>query len=552
MPNRPLTKDMIARGTPPDVDVHSAAAPPRPDPTMGVRLPAVPSLATPLPGKPARRAATGPAAAAPAPALNRLVVIGDSLSHGFKSGAIHDTHLSWPAIVAWELGIDRSFRRPTYDGFGGLPLNVEWLLHELESRYGDKVDWWELAPAAFSLRHLMAQVEDWWERGGGSHTPRLDGIVHNLSVYGWDLRDGLAYSAAFAERRIAAKSPKDNLLSQLVECARERAALRVLDSARDGSGVALTPVQAAQTLGRQGGVETLVVMLGANNALATVLELGRPRWSGPGYDDLERKNDFNVWRPDHFAAELKLLLAEVRGVGAAHVILSTVPHVTIAPIARGVGGKYEPGSRFFPYYTRPWIADRDFNPADDPHLTSAEARSIDSAIDQYNSAIADAVTEARRDGLDWYVLDLCGMLDRLATRRYIEDPNARPSWWTPYELPPDLASLRPAISSRFFRSDARGRTEGGIFSLDGVHPTTVGYGLMAQEVINIMQLAGVRFHYGDDQAVERTGRISVDFNRLLRLDTLMRDPPRSLNATLDLIGWLDQHLGFLTRLASEK
>ena len=36
---------------------------------------------------------------------NRLVTIGDSLTHGFMSGAIFRTDLSWPAIVAYELGI---------------------------------------------------------------------------------------------------------------------------------------------------------------------------------------------------------------------------------------------------------------------------------------------------------------------------------------------------------------------------------------------------------------------------------------------------------------
>ena len=36
-------------------------------------------------------------------AAHPLVVIGDSLSHGFKSGAIHDTSLSWPAqsLTQW-------------------------------------------------------------------------------------------------------------------------------------------------------------------------------------------------------------------------------------------------------------------------------------------------------------------------------------------------------------------------------------------------------------------------------------------------------------------
>lgn len=543
MPARTLTNAMIDRAaTPKTVAVTAVAAPARPDPTCGVPL--APSTFTGTP-------------------RNRLVVVGDSLSHGFKSGAVHDTHISWPAIVAWEMGIDSTFRRPTYDGYGGLPLNIEWMLHELESRYGDRINWWETAPAAFSIRHLMDEIEDWWERGKGSLTPKIDGIVHNLSVYGWDLRDALSYTATFAASRIAAAAPRDQYWAQIVDCARERAALRVLDSARTKAGQPLTPLDAAQTLGDQGtfegpnpgrkdgpGIEVLAVVLGANNVLATVLELGRPKWSGEGYDDLVKKNEFNVWRPEHFAAELKQVVARIRSIKARHVILSTVPHVTIAPIARGVGTKYEPGSRYFPYYTRVWIADGQFNPKDDPHLTSVEARAIDSAIDQYNQAIEDAVVAARKRGESWFLFDMCGLLDRLASRRYVDDPAARPEWWTPYELPPDLAALTPVPNTRFFRADATGRTDGGIFSLDGVHPTTVGYGIVAQEIINIMQLAGVKFYFGDDQTAERPGRVAVDFRRLLKLDTLMLDPPRSLSSTLELIGWIDQHLGVFVRMMS--
>ena len=59
---------------------------------------------------------------------NRLVTIGDSITHGFMSGAIFRTDLSWPAIVAFELGDFQTFRRPVYEspaGPGGIPLDIE-------------------------------------------------------------------------------------------------------------------------------------------------------------------------------------------------------------------------------------------------------------------------------------------------------------------------------------------------------------------------------------------------------------------------------------------
>ena len=199
---------------------------------------------------------------------------------------------------------------------------------------------------------------------------------------------------------------------------------------------------------------------------------------------------------------------QVARIPARHVIWATVPHVTIAPLARGVGGKLAPGSRYFPYYTRPWISDERFDAAEDPHITGEQARAVDAAIDAYNDAITDLVGRARDDGRDWYLLELSGMLDRLASRRYIEDPSARPPWWTPYELPDALARLDPVPDSHFLTSDGHGgRATGGLFSLDGVHPTTVGYGLVAQELIEIIRLAGA-------------ASADVDFAWLIEQDTL--------------------------------
>jgi hypothetical protein len=255
-----------------------------------------------------------------------------------------------------------------------------------------------------------------------------------------------------------------------------------------------------------------------------------------------------VWRPSHFERELRLLVERVERIRARHVIWATVPHVTIAPVARGVEAKVRPGSRYFPYYTRPWISDDDFDPDRDPAITEDEARAVDSAIDQYNDAIVAAVERARRAGRDWYVLELAGLLDRLAQRRYIDDPDARPPWWRPYELPPELAELDPPPTSGFLAVDEQGRrSRGGLFSLDGIHPTTIGYGVLAQELIEVMERAGVRFPLPDG-VTPREGPVRVDFARLLRRDTLMADPPNSLTADLRLIGWLDEQLDVFRRL----
>jgi hypothetical protein len=476
---------------------------------------------------------------------NRLVLIGDSLTHGFQSGAIFNTDLSYGAIIAHELGWD-GYRFPRYPGFGGLPLNVELLLRDLEERFGPSLNAFETPLALFRARHFMDEIEDYWERGAGSTAPLIGKVNHNLAVYGWDLRDALDKTARTCVAAIAA--PNDDLLEQVIENNGERAALRVYPHWDDASSK-LTVFGAAGELAKE-GIETLVVFLGANNALGSVTSL-KVRWSGDGYDDLKRKGAYNVWQPAHFRSELAQVEKAVRSIGARHVLWCTVPHVTIAPIARGIGTKLRIGSRYFPFYTRPWIDEAGFRPHEDPCITGAEARAVDTAIDLYNDAI-EAVVKGARSGpkpLDWYLLDVAGLLDRLAARRFINDPNARPPWWTPYPLPPSLKALDPVPDSRFLTSDGiGGRATGGLFSLDGVHPTTVTYGLIAQEMINVMRLAGVRFLHG--QGALRTDPVTVDFERLIVRDTLIRRPPQNLGPALGILGWADEALDWTRRALS--
>lgn len=513
--------------TPQSVNIQESAPPAQTDPTLGI---------------PVRRLAQSVP-------KHRLVTLGDSLTHGFQSAAIYNTGHSYPAIIAREMGIGSQFRYPSYNGVGGLPLNIEYVLRELEHTFGAKLNWWELAPAAFKVRDIMDRIEDYWERGAGSTPPAVTGINHNLAIFGWDVRDILSCSSGICRDRI--KRPRDNWLSQVVENAQDRAALRVLPSLTWHPP--MTPLDAAETLADDGGIETLVVMVGANNALASVVNLNVV-WSSdalddegmPKYQSLEEKKAFTVWDPVHFAAEYAELADRLNKIDARHVILCTIPHVTIAPIARGVG-KRPDGSRYFPFYTRPWISDAQFNSRESPHITGAEARAVDAAIDQYNAVIAKHVADARRRGSDWLLFDMAGLLDRLAVRRYYDDPATQPTWWTPYELPAVLAALRPVPNTKFFQSNSLGRTDGGLFSLDGVHPTTVAYGIVAQELIRVMESAGVTFFKGDG-VTPRPAPVTVDFTLLLAGDTLMSDPPASLTSDIGLIGWLDQKVNAIQRI----
>jgi len=523
-----MTDELVPKDTPEEVVERVAVGPRTPvfDPTLGHDAPKG-GRGTPR---------------------HRLVTIGDSLTQGFQSGAIYNTDLSYPAIIARELGWFDSYRYPRYGGAGGLPLNLEYILRDLEHRYGFHISPWELPLALFRARQVMDEIEDYWERGPGATAPVIAGYNHCLAVYGWDIRDALSRTAKSCETAIA--TPNDSLLDQIVENNGARAALRVYPR-WDERTRSMTLLQAAQALGEDRGedddhgIETLVVFLGANNALRSVTDL-EVKWSGDDYKDVRKKGKYTVWRPSHFISELAELEQAVERIAARHVIWCTVPHVTIPPVSRGVGRKVAPGSRYFPYYTRPWITDQGFDPLSDPHITDRQARAVDYAVDLYNDAIT-AVVERARTGSparDWYLLDIAGLLDRLASRRYILDPNARPPWWSPYPLPAPVKALAPVVDSQFLRSDGRGgRETGGLFSIDGVHPTTVGYGLSAQEMINIMRMAGVEFRHGNGAL--RSDPVTVDFNRLIQHDSLVRTPPQNLDAALNMLDWADQALDWV-------
>ncbi len=494
---------------------------------------------------------------------HRLVTVGDSVTEGFQSGAVFRTDLSYPAIVAYELGWLDRYRYPRYGGPGGLPLNLELLLREVERSSGPQLRPWEVPLALFRARGFMDDVEDYWERGPGAEIPNLSGFVHNLSVYGWDLRDALSKTADTCTAALVA--PNDDLLDQIVQNHAERTALRVYP--RWSPTVRrMSLFEAAAALGddhddtTEAGIETLVVFLGANNALRSVTTL-RVAWSGSDYSDLTAKNAYTVWCPEHFAAEFTEIVAAVRKINARHVIWCTVPHVTIAPIARGIGGKLARGSRYFRHYVRPWVDEDDFDPDVDPNLTGDQARRVDAAIDMYNDTITDAVRRARTgaDGAprDWYLLDTAGVLDRLASRRYIDDRTMqanhrlRPTWWSRYPLPAALQKLRPKPNSHFLRGNGRGgRGDGGLFSLDGVHPTTVGYGILAQELVDVMSLAGVQFRTATGAV--RNSPVAVDFGRLIALDTLVRHPPQIVGSTLEALGWLDEVTDWVQRVVGRK
>jgi len=468
-----------------------------------------------------------------------LVVIGDSLSQGFMSGAVHRTELAYPAMLARAIGGDQPFRVSDFHGAGGLPFNMEALLDELGEWAKERTDPWEWPGAFLFIRAWMDRCEDYWERGPGAEPAPIDCLPDNLSIWGAEVIDALTLTAAYCEQQIL--RPRDQLFAQVPEQSWHRTARRVLNPTFGPDHGHRTQLAAAAELARDGGIERLLVWLGSSNALGAINGLKIIESTRETYRLLPHERIGNLLLPRHFGDVYAELAQRVAELGAEHVFLVTVPHVTIGPSSRGVspGGTMltRPGSTrpYYEYYTRPWIWDDDFDPDHQPHLSGDDAMRVDGCIDAYNACINELAAKYH-----WHVIDVCGFMDTVAYRS-----NAgKPSMAWPAGLVQALQN-HPELSY-LVDTDAAGQPQvkldtrflwttpelphrvvkGGLYSLDGIHPTTIGYALLANRMLQKMKDVGAA-----PPAAE------LDWAAIVREDSLVRQPPAVL---CDLRRWFNR------------
>ncbi len=71
---------------------------------------------------------------------------------------------------------------------------------------------------------------------------------------------------------------------------------------------------------------------------------------------------------------------------------------------------------------------------------------------------------------------------------------------------------------------------------------------MAQQVVDVMGGAGIRFHRPDGSP--RAWPVGVDMGRVLAEDTLIQSPPRSADSSLRTLGWVHRNLPFVRDVIS--
>ncbi len=422
------------------------------------------------------------------------------------SGAAANTEQSYSTLLAQKLGLfpgDYSF--PNVWEHGGLPINIEDLLRALNKRYGSNIQGFEWLTVLNTANSVLDVVENYYERGGGRETVKAPGGIssyHNVSVRGFDVADAWNMTAALSLQNIRkenrSSSGGDSFLG-MSNASLYRTAQKVLNPGLASQFDNFSQLNWLEYHVTQlGGVENLCLWLGANNALGTILKLEIQQTPGDGSPAEMGHNEriaskWNLWHPNDFEVEYKMLLDRVDATMRQNadpnwkVFIGTVPQVSIAPFLKGMGPTTNiNGDLYFKYYTY-FPFSEDFAYKNDQHLTINQVLHIDHCVEAYNTFIKSEVNRLNLTyGQDkhYYIVDMAQALHDMAWKRN----NGMPT----YPFPDFFEFVYPRIDTKYYHVSSNGTIkQGGIFSLDGVHPSAIGQGLIAHEFINQMQAAGV-------------------------------------------------------------
>ena len=462
----------------------------------------------------------------------RMAALGDSITQGFMGGAIDKTGLSYPTLIARSFGlrVPEEFRVPRFPK-DGLPLNLEKLLGEIEASTGQNVsplEWLSTLPIA--VERYLDRVEDYWERGAGAGPANVGGFFHNLAVWGFTVNDACTITPRLCDDVIDREEGwiDDDALG-VPSAPMYRTAKRVINPKDRPDRRGDTQLDALRKLLAQDGpLDVLILWYGANDCLGTVFDLDirdmtQHRGGVPSHPLARRQ--WNLTSEAQFRLDYERLAAEVDAIIGPDtaVFVGTVPHVTIAPVARGIGSLED---KYFDYYARFFIDDDSFSHFFHSHLKRNEAILIDRRIDRFNATIQTLVS-ARPN---WHLVDTAAALDLFAVRRqgFGDDPGQAIRRYYAEQEDHPLLQVTPLPSLLMLRTGEGGQRHlGGLTSLDGVHPTTIGYGIIAELFLKAMQAADID---GADPA-------RLDWPFVIANDTLLRSPPKTWD---DIVGAAEQ------------
>ncbi len=461
---------------------------------------------------------------------HRLVALGDSLTLGFNNGCIYRTDLNYPSLLARAMGGGFEFAQPVFTAQGGLPLNLEVLIRGVSDAYGRELGWRNYISAFRQLYSDIRRIKRYWDGEYISLSRERNTPYHNQSVWGFTVADSWMMTGEICRKYIETHPPEFRLDSLLHGNAMYTTARCVLNPSFSPRFQKFSMLDNVRFLAENGGIENLIVFLGGNDALGAVTGMEIRYSTGNTTENLPFDRHYTITNPDHFRMLFHRLGEKLQGLNAKRVFIATVPYVTAPPASRGIntGERHEDG--YFDYYTPFWVWESIFNPDLHPYLTRDQAMEIDHVVDAYNDTIREV---AQKYG--WIVVPLNEYVGQMAQRRKppgyrITYPEAfldalRRNPQTAYLVLGEDSSSLDSDYIRLEEQTGHLRT-GGIFSLDGIHPTTIGYGLMADCFKKYMQMNGVHFEH------------DIAWDYIIENDTLVTNPPYLLPELQNLFQFL--------------
>ncbi|MFN6518494.1 MAG: hypothetical protein RMY29_028960 [Nostoc sp. CreGUA01] len=448
----------------------------------------------------------------------KLFTIGDSISQGFMSLAAARTDLCFSTLIAKSMGLQvgGEYLYPEWL-MGGLPVNLEKILRRLEKKYGSDInglDWLTILP---TIERVLDEAEDYYERQEGGVNHRYPGGIeffHNVAIQGFDVADSWMITPKICKDQIELSNEKGEGkpdLFGLPNAAFYRTALKVLNPSLNPNYNDYSQLRWLQhhTTTTE-GVENVILWLGSNNILGTVISLEihqtpndpnqtlkNPSQNPQSFREVREK--WNLWHPNDFEAEYQELLDRVDKIMQGNnnpkwnVFIGTVPLVTIVPLAKGVGATTEievPGEQkpsiYYKYYTYFPFEEDTVRNTGTVYLTLQDALYIDDCIRKYNQVIRELVKNKNRQYSEprYHIVELADALQKIAFKRNAGEVQ--------YDFPEYFKFVYPQVNTKYYHADTSGRLrQGGLFSLDGIHPSAIGQGLIAYEFLKKMAEIGV-------------------------------------------------------------
>lgn len=461
----------------------------------------------------------------------KLFTIGDSISQGFMSAAAAKPHLSYGTLLAKALG-EASYAYLSWKEEFHLKADLELIMRTLERRFGTNIRGLEWPGALATINEVLDTAEDYYEKGEGRFgQPASDRRWFNsVAVEGMDVADAWLVTPNACRKKLEEtgnKAARTDTLFGVASDSFYRNAYRVLNPQGEKTEDEYGDYSALGWLdhhARGEGVENAIVWLGANNALGTVLRLKISQTPGDGSPiarSRAERSEWNLWHPRDFELEYRRLLERVDASMAKNqardwnVFVGTVPFVTIAPLAKGMGDPRPVDDHaglkglYYQYYSY-FALSAESAVKSGVYLSFRDALHIDRTIAEFNRIIKTQVAALNdKHGTPRYhVVDLGDVLSQMAWKRNRGQPT--------YVYPEELQFVFPPVDTKYYDVRPDGAIEGGgIFTLDGIHPTATAHGIIAWEFMKVMQRVGV---------LSRDAKL--DWGAILSSDTLRTKPIR--------------------------